>query len=135
MSLVHLTKVAFGCPSLDILIDRIAARAAQPPFHLTTRNRPKRLAELDGGSLYWIVKHRLVARCAIIGFADDPDRKGSLIQLEPRLMLVRPYPCRAHQGWRYLEDGNAPEDLGWAGEVDGELPEALSSDLLELGLI
>lgn len=118
-----------------MLIERIAARAVQPHFHLTTRNRPKRVAEMEGGSLYWIVRHRLVARCAILGFFDDPDRKGSLIRLESRLMLVRPNPCRAHQGWRYLEGGNAPEDLGWAGEVEGELPETMSSDLLELGLL
>ena len=135
MAGLHLTKVAFGAPSLDVLIDRVAARADQPHFHLTTRNRPKRVSELEGGSLYWIVKHRLVGRCAILGFFDDPDRKGSLIRLEPRLMLVRPFPCRAHQGWRYLEGANAPDDLGWAGEVDGELPDTLSSDLLELGLI
>jgi hypothetical protein len=135
MSALHLTRVAYGCTSLDMLIERIAMHAAQPGFHLTTRNRPKRAAELVGGSLYWIVKHRLVARSEILEFLDDPDNKATHIRLEPRLMLVRPNPCRAHQGWRYLEASNAPEDLGWAGEVGGDLPETLSSDLLELGLI
>ena len=113
----------------------MAARADQHYVHLTTRNRPKRLTELEGGSLYWIIKHRLVARSAILGFFDDPERKGTLIRVETRLMLVRPNPCRAHQGWRYLPASTAPEDLGWAGEVEGDLPETLSSDLLELGLI
>ncbi len=135
MSALHLTRVAYGCTSLDTLIERIAERADQGYIVLTTRNRPKRQAELIGGSLFWIIKHRLVARSELIDFIDNPEGKGVLMQASARLMLVRPYPCRAHQGWRYLEGANAPEDLGWAGEVEGELPETLSSDLLELGLI
>ena len=57
------------------------------------------------------------------------------IRLEPRLILVEPRAKRAHQGWRYLEEKNAPRDLA-AGEMQGDvLPGRLVKDLAKLGLV
>ena len=62
---LHLTKVAFGVTSVDQLAARWRARADAGEAFLTTRYLPKRHEEVVGaGSLYWIVKHQLVARSA-----------------------------------------------------------------------
>ena len=58
---LHLTKVAFGCRTVEALQKRIAGRDVGGEVRIVTRMRPKRSDELIGGSLYWIVKHRLVA--------------------------------------------------------------------------
>lgn len=130
--MLHLTKVAFGAPSLDVLVARVAARAIGGEVRITTRFRPTRHAELVGGSLFWIIKHRLVARQEILGFADADGRCD--IRLDARIMAVRPQPRRAHQGWRYLEDRDAPADFD-GGEDVAELPPELVRELAELALL
>ena len=62
MADLHLSKVAFSCASYDTLARRQQARLADGVVPLVTRFMPKRAEELVGGSLYWIVKHRLIAR-------------------------------------------------------------------------
>lgn len=108
---LHLTKVAFGATSLEDLVNRVAARAIQGEVRMTTRFLPKRHAEiLGGGALYWIIRHQLVGRASIKRF--DPTADGRIdIVLEAKVIPVRPQPRRAHQGWRYLEGADAPEDL------------------------
>ena len=130
---LSLTKVAFGCSEVETLRDRIAWRAAQgPEFPMTTRYMPKRAAEMAGGSLYWIIKHQLIGRSPILGFGEAEGGKTA-IRLETRLILVQPRPKRAHQGWRYLEDKDAPVDLG-EGEA-ADLPLELAGQLAGLGLL
>ena len=132
---LHLTKVAFGATSLDMLTDRLKARAAAGELFLTTRYLPKRHEEVAGrGSLYWIIKHQLVARSPITGFGEAEGGRTA-IYLEPRLVLVQAVPRRAHQGWRYLEAADAPPDLGEAGAGIADLPPALVGELAGLGLI
>jgi hypothetical protein len=110
----------------------MAARTAGGEVFVTTRFRPTRHAELIGGSIYWIIKHRLVARQTIIGFGDDDGRCA--IRLDPRVVPVRAQPRRAHQGWRYLEAKDAPADFDGA-EALAELPPALLRELAELALV
>ncbi len=74
---------------------------------MPTRMRPKRAAELVGGSLYWIVKHRIVARQEILRFEDREDGRIDIV-CSAELVPVSPMPRRAHQGWRYLEEADAP---------------------------
>ena len=91
------------------------------------------MAELVGGSLHWIVKHRIVARQEILRFEDRNDGRIDIV-CSAELVAVPPKPKRAHQGWRYLEEGDAP-----TGEDDGtglsELPPRMYAKLATLGLV
>jgi hypothetical protein len=130
---LHLTKVAVGCASLEALQNRIARRVSGGVVRVPTRMRPKRMEELVGGSLHWIVKHRIIARQEILRFEDRPDGRISIV-CSAELILVPPVPRRAHQGWRYLEDKDAP-----SGTDDGtglsELPPQLYGKLAALALV
>ena len=132
---LHLTKVAFGAASLDILTERLRVRAETGPVFLTTRYMPKRHAEIAGqGSLFWIVKHQLVARSPILSFGEAEGGRVA-INLDSALRLVQARPKRAHQGWRYLEGADAPTDLGDGADGVGELPSVLIGKLAELALL
>jgi hypothetical protein len=132
---LNISKVAVGCASLDSLRARQLLRLADGIVPIVTRFRPKRADELIGGSIYWIVKHRIAARQTIIGFADREEDRRTIISLDPVLVPVRALPRRAHQGWRYLDAADAPLDL--AGDESGlaELPPELSARLAALALI
>ena len=106
MPQLHLTKVAFGCRDLDALRVRVAARAEGGELRVATRMRPKRAAELVGGNLYWIVKHRIVGCNAILAFEDREDGRINIV-CSAELESVTPFPKRAHQGWRYFESDAA----------------------------
>lgn len=133
---LNITKVAVGCAEIDTLRERMESRAQDGKTWLVTRFRPKRESELVGGSVYWIIKHRLVARQEILGFADDPDGKRCRILLSADLRAVRAHPKRAHQGWRYLPAADAPPDLG-GDEAEGlsALPAPMAAELAALALI
>ena len=128
-----MTKVAFACRDLEALQARIASRAIGDELRVPTRMRPKRAAELVGGSLHWIVKHRIIARQEILAFAYREDGRIDIV-CSAELETVAPMPRRAHQGWRYLEDGDAP-----GGEDDGsgmaDLPPSLYGKLAALKLV
>lgn len=133
MPKLHLTKVAFGCRTVDALQKRVAARASGGEVRVVTRMRPKRSDELIGGSIHWIVKHRLVGRQEILRFEDRNDGRIDIV-LSAELELITPHPKRAHQGWRYLEAANAP---GEDGDDSGlsELPPLLYTRLAALALV
>ena len=132
---LHLTKVAFGASSVDHLAERLRARAEAGPVFLTTRYLPKRHEEVAGqGSLYWIIKHQLVARSAILHFGEAEGGRVA-IHLDPALVFVQARPKRAHQGWRYLEGADAPADLGGDATGVAALPTVLMGRLAELALI
>ena len=131
---LHLTKVAVGCASVEALQNRIERRVSGGGVvRVPTRMRPKRMAELVGGSLHWIVKHRIIARQEILRFDDRSDGRIDIV-CSADLQLVPPKPKRAHQGWRYLEDDEAP-----TGESDGtglgDLPPRLYGKLAALALV
>lgn len=129
---LHLTKIAYGCDSLAILQSRLDARGEEA--RLTTRYKPKREAEIAGGSLYWIIAHRIVARSPILRF-DEAEGGRTDIVIAAHAIPVLPRPRRAHQGWRYLPDSDAPPDL--AGMCSGieELPAEMREELGSLGLV
>lgn len=129
---LHLTKVAFGAKSREDMAGWFATRGEEA--RLTTRYLPKRHAELVGGSLFWILKGQLVFRSPILGFEEAEGGKTHIV-ISTRLVPLYPSPRRAHQGWRYLEDADAPRDLA-PGEDAGEaMPGRLASDLARLGLV
>jgi hypothetical protein len=130
---LHLTKVAFACRDLEMLQERVARRAIGGEIRIATRMRPKRASELIGGNLYWIVKHRLIAALEILRFEDREDGRIDIV-CSAELRRVAPTPRRAHQGWRYLEDSDAP-----SGDDDGSglgaLPPQLYGRLAALALL
>jgi hypothetical protein len=129
---LHLTKVAVGCASLEALRNRIARRLTQGgELRVATRMRPKRTAELIGGSLHWIVKHRIVARQEILRFDDRADGRIDIV-CDGAMVVIPPVPKRAHQGWRYLET-DIPEEADPSGVAD--LPPRLYGKLAALALV
>ncbi len=133
--MLHLTKVAVGCADVETLArlqgERWGAEAAS-----LTRYMPKRAEELVGGSLFWIIKHRIVARQPILSLAmvETPWGTKCRIGLAPGPITVQPVPKKAHQGWRYLAAADTPPDLGAAGDDDA-LPLGMVRELQSLWLI
>jgi hypothetical protein len=132
---LNISKVAVGCASLETLEKRQRLRLAEGIVPVVTRFRPKRAEELIGGSIYWIVKHRIAARQTIVGFADREEDRRTIIRLDPRLVPVRALAKRAHQGWRYLEAQDAPLDLDGTEDGVDILPPRLALKLSALALI
>ena len=132
---LHMSKVAVACAKLDTLRRRQLLRVRDGYVPVTTRFRPKRADELIGGSLYWIIKHRIVARQTILGFEENAADRRTIIRLDPDLVAVMAQPKRAHQGWRYLVSADAPADLGQGGDGLAELPPGLAQELAVLALI
>ncbi len=102
-----------------------------------TRSIPKRAEELlDGGSVYWIIKHTIQARNRLLAIDIEHDENGrryALLRLDPDLITVRPTPRRAFQGWRYFEAKDTPEDLG--GGALADMPPEMLQELQKLGLL
>jgi hypothetical protein len=130
---VHLTKVAYSCASLETLERRVAKWSEAGEIRVPTRMRPKRAVECVGGYLHYIVKHRIVARVEILRFDDRKDGRIDIV-CKADLEQVPPMPRRAHQGWRYLEEADAPN-----GDDDGSglgtLPPRLYGRLAALALL
>ncbi len=129
---LNLTKIAYRAESVADLADWFDGK--DPVKRLRTRYLPKRHEEMAGGSLYWIHGHQMVARAAILGFEQRPDGHWDIL-LENRLVPVYPKPKRAHQGWRYLAEEDAPEDLPAGAEPGEVMPGEMAGKLQRLGLI
>jgi len=128
---IHMTKIAFRTESAEEL--RTWLERGEEA-HMTTRYLPKRHEEMVGGSLYWIIDHAIIGRSPILGFVQREDGRWT-IRLSPVLIPVEPRAKRAHQGWRYLKDEDAPRDLG-TGEMQGDvLPGSMVKELSKLGLV
>lgn len=131
---LHMTKIAYGATGFEDMQRWFHEREGDE-IRLTTRYLPKRHAEMEGGSLYWILNHALVARSPIVGFEQREDNGRWWIRLARKLIPVEPRARRAHQGWRYLKADDAPPDLG-QGSMSGDiLPGDLVKELAKLGLV
>jgi hypothetical protein len=130
---LNLTKVAFACRDLEALRQRIANRAVDGELRVPTRMRPRREKELVGGRLYWIVKHRIVGGVDILRLEDREDGRIDIV-CSAELVIVSPRPRRAHQGWRYLEEADAPSVEGDGSGLE-QLPAALYGRLAALALV
>ena len=137
---LHLIKMCVGISDLDMLKSwRAERRKTQPRCLVHTRNTPKRGEEiLDGGSLYWVIKGQVQARQRVIGIESTIDEEGRphcLIELEHEIVPTLLQPCRAFQGWRYLEPQKAPADRRAGDDMLYEMPPEMARELRELGLI
>ncbi|HVI89547.1 MAG TPA: DUF1489 domain-containing protein [Dongiaceae bacterium] len=149
---VHLQKLCVGINTVQELVeyrDNLAKRLKKSGRPLEdqhwTRHRPKRDEEiLDGGSLYWIIKGSLCVRQRILRLEDVADEAGKsycAIVYDPTVILTESRPRRAFQGWRYLEDADAPPDLPdqraalRQAAATAEMPEEMARELRILGLL
>lgn len=143
---LHLVKLCVGADSVKDLEEWIEARMKekrkrrQSLEHVhTTRMTPKRVDELlAGGSLYWVIRGQVACRQKLIDLRAFRDKEGisrCRIVLDPKVILTEPRPYRAFQGWRYLAEGDAPEDLSRAAPGAARMPEELRRELRELGLL
>ena len=132
---LHMTKIAFRSEGPASLRAWLESQAGLGEARITTRYLPKRVEEMAGGSLYWIHTHTIIGRSPLLGF-EETGQGRYWVRLAPRLIPVRAIPKRAHQGWRYLEDKDAPPDLG-SGEADDleAMPPAMLGELTRLGLV
>lgn len=140
MAKLHLLKLCVGVERPEQLHGyHIQRLAAGEELRHTTRMWPRREAELlDGGSLYWVMKGAIQARQRILRLDEVTGADGirrCKIVLDRDLMRVSSAPKRAFQGWRYLEVGDAPPDLGLVGGDDDDLPDDLREALGEIGVL
>lgn len=134
MAALNLTKVAVGCRTIEALGKRIAARSVGGEVRVVTRMRPRRAEELIGGDLYWIVRHRLVARQRILRIDGRSDGRIDIV-VASELVTIVPRPRRGHQGWHYLEQADTPHDSDGDDGGIGALPPALYTRLLAIALV
>ena len=128
---LNMTKIAFGAESAATLR---AWLESQDEARTSTRYLPKRIEEMAGGSLFWIHQHTIIGRSPLIGFEQREDGRH-WIRMEPRLIAVHPRAKRAHQGWRYLSDEDAPADLDGDIAEGDVMPARLVGELAKLGLV
>jgi hypothetical protein len=142
---LHLIKLCVGADSIEDLREWVSRRALtaiaaglQPHSSHTTRMVPKRTDDLlAGGSLYWVIKGQVQARQPLLDIETFTDTDGigrCNLVLGPEVIDTEYQLRRAFQGWRYLEDKDAPRDLKALGEGE-ELPLELRRELAELGLL
>ena len=104
-----------------------------------TRNTPKRAEELlDGGCIYWVIKHQIMARQRlkrITAGVNDAGERRCVIEYVMEIIPVLARPCRPFQGWRYLPAADAPIDRPEGVDSGEHLPPQLARELRELGLL
>lgn len=145
MASLNLIKLCVGIDTPAELTDwqiyrrnQLITAGKPPDLYHRTRQKPRRGEELlQGGSIYWVIKGLIQVRQKILDFrevrCEDGIRRCDII-LDQQLVLTRPHPRRAFQGWRYLPGEDAPGDLGISEAGADEIPEEMRAELIELGL-
>ncbi len=142
---LHLLKMCVGIDSIACLrvrqaerLERLRAGGEPAVLRHLTRHMPRRAGDIAGrGSLYWIVGGCIRVRqriAALEPIGDAAGLKRCAIVLDPALIETEPRRARPMQGWRYLEDRDAPPDRP-AIRTNDSLPPAMAAELRELGLI
>lgn len=141
---VHIIKLAVGVETLDDFA-QIQKRESfdyhgQTAVPCWTRYKPKRADEIltGGGSIYRVIKNRILCRHKILGFemVEQTDGKTMcMIVQDARMIKTLSKPRRPFQGWRYLDPAKAPEDRGVYSGGDEEIPADIEKGLKEAGLL
>ena len=144
-------KLIVGCETLEEYAAWQAKEVmdyhGQPAVPCWTRFKAKRADEIirSGGSLYRVLKSRIVCRQRILGFemVDDakvdgygPGKKCMILQ-DPEIITTVSTQHRPFQGWRYLDPAKAPADRGvyvLGEDVDAPPPE-MEEELRSAGLL
>ena len=138
---LHLKKLSVGSTSVDSLEAwHQEVLSSRGRIMHVTRSFPRRLEEiLPGGSIYWIIKGKMVARQVIEDFVEVEREDGGTscgIVLAPGLVRILAKRHRPFQGWRYLEEVDAPPDLpGQDGDGGEAMPQKMAEELRDLGLL
>lgn len=142
---LNMIKLCVGAETLEdlenwqqrVMAQRQALGLSVNPIH-ETRMTPKRGDEIIGkGSMYWVVKHKIIARQRIIGLEKvDPGEgpKFCIIHLDPEIIKTQIRRKRPFQGWRYLQAKDAPPDLTPGAQSLGNTPEHLEQALKDAGV-
>ncbi len=141
---LHILKLAVGIETLSDLAIRqeqclkdMASGGLKPELIHVTRQMPRRGPEiLEGGSIYWVIRGWITVRQALLELR-PMTRDGVAhcgLVYDSRLVPVVLRPHRAFQGWRYLDEKDAPPDLSERG-AGADLPEDLRRELIGLGLL
>lgn len=118
---LHIIKLVVGVNDLDDYALRQEAELVdlegQAAFACWTRFMPKRADEIlkTGGSIYRVIKNRIVCRHRILGF-DMAEIEGEgrfcRIMQDPEIIETVNMPHRPFQGWRYFDETKVPKDKG-----------------------
>lgn len=147
---LNLIKLCVGVESIEQLEqyrdDQRRIADATGTEHVSmhkTRSFPRRAGEILGGeehgSLFWVIKGQIRARQRIVRLDEVPSEDGRPrcgIVLDLDVVRVVPRAHRAFQGWRYLEEEAAPQDLFEAdGDAGAEMPPEMQEELRRLGIL
>lgn len=144
----HIIKLAVGVDNLEHFYQIQQAETVdyngQPAVPCWTRYKPKSADEIldNDGSIYRVVKNRIVCRHKILGFEMvETAAHGTMcaIMQDAKMIETVAMPKRAFQGWRYLKESDVPPDKGIysgglvtsADEIDPQMLE----ELKEAGLL
>ncbi len=144
--MIHMIKLCVGVSTLEELEGYREERAhwwgadyGEDVHVHRTRTRPKRAAEMEGvASIYWVISGVIRCRQPILRLAEAIDEQGIPccdIIMSPDLVRTVPRPKGPFQGWRYLDQRDAPSDLDAAGGFAEEGSLELAEELARLGLI
>ncbi len=136
---VHLIKLVVGVSDLEDYATRqdreVVDFEGRPAFPCWTRFKPKRAEEIlkTGGSIYRVIKNRIVCRHKILGFdiaEVEGEGKFCRIMQDPEIIETVNMPHRPFQGWRYFDEAKAPKDKGVYvpgsyEEIDPQMEESL----------
>jgi hypothetical protein len=143
---VHLIKLCVGASSIEDLADWQAhclreAHARGRPGELlhVTRQTPRRAGVGPGSSLYWVIKGFVMVRQNLIALRELEGPDGitrCAFVLAPALIPTELQPRRPFQGWRYLDEADAPRDLSAAAQGDAaNMPTGMRRQLAEMALL
>ena len=143
---IHIIKLVVGTESLEEFArwqtqDRVTFQGQEANI-VRTRYMPKKADDIlkTEGSIYRVIKNRIVCRQRIIGFDRyESHDKGtqSLIITETQIIQTQTMPYRPFQGWRYLDPAKAPSDRGFyiLGQQNDQPPPEMEDDLKQAGLL
>ncbi len=139
---LHLLRLCVGVNDIAHLQRIQADRSATPegfrePYAITRRTPTRASDLLDGGSLYWVMKGRILVRQRILDIKtvnDDQGRAACLLTLHHTLVPTVPVTQRPFQGWRYFTVQAAPPDMASLGSGAADMPAELLTELRDLGL-
>ena len=131
---LHLIKLCVGCDTVEELLDWRRGEGERLPWKMRTRQTPKRAADLlESGSLYRVFKGFILCRQRILAVETVGSGVAARceVTLDPEVVRVQSSARRPFQGWRYLDDREAPADL--TGFNEDAAPPELAKQLRELG--